>query len=75
MAEILDSGSRREFETGAVHVMADGKDRTDLPYRVTICDVPWPPEEEKSVELVGHKDPTGATGPSCEPGIPGERRW
>jgi hypothetical protein len=30
MAEILDSGMRREFETGAVRDMAEGKGRCDL---------------------------------------------
>lgn len=28
--EILDSGNRREFETGAVRDMAEGKGRMDL---------------------------------------------
>lgn len=28
--EILDSGNRREFETGAVRDMAEGKGRLDL---------------------------------------------
>lgn len=30
MAEILDSGSRREFSTGAVRDIASGKGRCDL---------------------------------------------
>lgn len=30
MAEILDSGTRREFDTGAVRDMAEGKGRFDL---------------------------------------------
>ena len=30
MAEILDSGVRREFETGAVRDIVDGKGRFDL---------------------------------------------
>lgn len=30
MAEILDSGNRREFETGAVRDMSEGKGRFDL---------------------------------------------
>lgn len=30
MAELLDSGTRREFETGAVRDIADGKGRCDL---------------------------------------------
>lgn len=30
MAEILDSGTRREFDTGAVRDMAEGKGRCDL---------------------------------------------
>ena len=30
MSEILDSGNRREFESGAVRDMAKGKGRCDL---------------------------------------------
>ena len=30
MAELKDSGNRREFETGAVRDMAEGKGRCDL---------------------------------------------
>lgn len=30
MSEILDSGSRREFETGAVRDIVEGKGRCDL---------------------------------------------
>lgn len=33
MAELKDSGNRREFETGAVRDMQEGKGRMDL--------VPW----------------------------------
>lgn len=29
---------------------------------IELCDAPWPPEEEKTVEPAGHKDPPGATG-------------
>ena len=31
MSEILDSGNRREFETGAVRDVQEGKGRCDLP--------------------------------------------
>ena len=47
MSEILDSGTRREFSSGAVRDMASGKGRMDL--------LPWAAIMEVSISAISVK--------------------
>lgn len=41
MAELIDSGSRRSFSTGAVRDLAEGKGRCDLLPLAVLAGMPW----------------------------------
>lgn len=58
MSEIKDSGERREFETGAVRDISEGKGRCDLlPLDVIGCF--WPKTEDGIFKLMGRFMRTG----------------